>query len=267
MFVKLRYSQWSFYYTKWFVEEVAHFSYIVALYFLAVYIGGGSLVSEYGGNYAAFLVLGNIANNLFGLLQEMPYSRIHEAYYGSLQMYLLSPIGVWSYLLGSVVWILIYMTVFNFLLSLGLAHYILGIEFLLPDDPLALSLVVTFSILSMIGLSFISCSTFSLLNAKGYSNPVRFFTFFFQGILAGEYFPITLLPEFLQTVGKLLPHYYAYRSLRLILLTNTTLRNPVIASDIVALMVFSLVLIAVGTILFELSLRKAKKDGNLSMWV
>lgn len=268
MFVKLRYTQWSFYYTKWVVEQIGFVATMVAFYFFSNFVGGSSLVEEYGGNYTAFLLLGFICSRFFTSLQEQPYARLHEAFYGgSLQMYLLSPIGVWSYMLSSMVWLTIYWTAMSLILNLAVGYFFLGVDISLGSDPITLTAIFALTILSMIGLSFISCSTFSLLNAKGYKNPLRIFTFTFEGLLAGVYFPITLLPSSVQSISTLLPHFYAYRSLRLILLANATISNPTVMSDLLTLAIFTAILLPLGVFLFELGLRKAKKDGNLTRWV
>jgi len=266
--VKLRYTQWNFYYTKWMVGEASLVAEIVAFYFLSDFIGGSSVVDQYGGNYAAYLLLGVITNRFFVYLQEMLYSRPHEACRGSLQMYLLSPVGVWAHLLGSVAWVIIYWTAMSLLLDFGIGYLVLGLDVSLATDPFALLAVFSLSVISVVGLSFTSCSTFSLLNAKGYENPLRFFMGYgLQALIAGAYFPVALLPDWVQFISRLLPQYYAYRSLRLILLTNATWESPIVYGDIVVLALFSVVLMILGVLLFELGLRKAKKDGNLTRWV
>lgn len=270
MFVKLNYSHWSFYYTKWIFEGIGYVASLLGSYFLSQYIGAGSMVEEYGSNYTAFLLLGIIYIHFFNYLLDQPYGRLHSAYRGSLQMYLLSPVGVWPYILGSIIWVMVYWSTMWLLLTLVIGKLALGLTLYFPSDPIALLLVFTFSVISIIGLSFIDASTFSLLNAKGGQNPVRFFivsTGLGSTVLSGALFPISLFPTWLQSIGKMLPHFYALRSLRLILLANATISNPVVLNDIFMLAIFSVALIPLGVVLFEIGLRKSKKDGNLIWWV
>lgn len=52
----------------------------------------------------------------------------------------------------------------------------------------------------------------------------------------------------------------------MILLTNATIENATVAGDISILAFSAALLLASGVLLFKLSLKKAKKDGNLTRW-
>jgi len=71
----------------------------------------------------------------------------------------------------------------------------------------------------------------------------RFFT--------GVYYSVSVLPEFLQIVSKILPLTYALDGLRLILFNGYTLFHPEVLKNFIILFLFCIILIPLGLKLFE----------------
>jgi ABC-2 type transport system permease protein len=83
-------------------------------------------------------------------------------------------------------------------------------------------------------------------------------------LLAGVYYPIQVLPKWLQSFGYLLPATYAFDALRHTLLQGASLND--IEGDLLALAGFILVLLPVGLVAFRFAVRWAKMDGSLSQY-
>ena len=70
----------------------------------------------------------------------------------------------------------------------------------------------------------------------------------------------------MQVFSFLIPQTYLLRSFRLALLGGQGFENPTIVGDIFILAIFAIITIFIGYHLFKISLRKAEKDGSLSVW-
>ncbi len=124
---------------------------------------------------------------------------------------------------------------------------------------LFISLIVLFlTVVSFSGLGIIAAS-FIMIFKRG--DPVTWAFAGISSLLGGVYYPITVLPKFLQRFSQLLPITYSLRAIRLALLGECSLRN--LLPDILVLVIFSLVILPLSIVIFKFSVEKAKKDGTL----
>lgn len=140
-----------------------------------------------------------------------------------------------------------------------------------------LALLVFFlGVISVLGFGLISASMFMLINAKGWNDPVKWVIGTLQGLVCAVYFPITILPNWLQKLALCLPQTYAIDALRRLFLA-TSPRGVTLATqgwfslaplsaDVLILCFLLLLLLPLGLLFFKLGLRKAKNDGCLSRW-
>jgi ABC-2 type transport system permease protein len=80
-------------------------------------------------------------------------------------------------------------------------------------------------------------------------------------LFGGVYFPVAVLPEWLQTVSHLLPITYSLNAMRQPLLQGYSLGE--LAPEIGALVLFSAVLVPASLLAFRYAVRKAKMEGTL----
>jgi ABC-2 type transport system permease protein len=81
-------------------------------------------------------------------------------------------------------------------------------------------------------------------------------------LLAGVYYPIEVLPNWLQTASHLLPATFAFDALRRVMLQGESFAN--VSADLVALAIFTIILLPIGIGSFFFGLRWARIDGSLS---
>jgi len=81
-------------------------------------------------------------------------------------------------------------------------------------------------------------------------------------ILLGVFFPITILPGWLQKVSYFLPITYSLRAMRHALLQSYSFQA--LGFDILILALFSVVLLPFSIYAFKVAVRRAKKDGSLT---
>jgi ABC-2 type transport system permease protein len=96
-------------------------------------------------------------------------------------------------------------------------------------------------------------------------------------VLAGSFYPITVLPHSLQWVACLIPHTYAYDALRRLLdpgASGGTSVLPIqhalslspLQVDGVALGLMSVLLLPLGFWLYARGIERARRDGTLTRW-
>jgi ABC-2 type transport system permease protein len=235
---------------------------------------GASSRDAWGTNYAAFLTVGLVFSAMLEGSLSGPYQSLANQYWFSrLESILLSPCPVSLVVLADVGWAQV-RALLNALI-LVLVGWGFGARISVGGPEAALALVaLVLGALGTLGFGLMSGAMFMLLNAKGWNDPVAWLVGILQGLVAGAYFPVTLLPGPLHAVALLLPQTYAIDAARRLLLPGASLPPLVgtgglspVASDLAALSVLSAVVLAAGTVLFRAGLEKARRDGGLSRWV
>ena len=90
-------------------------------------------------------------------------------------------------------------------------------------------------------------------------------TWVFTGIsalLGGLYFPISVLPDWLRTFSYFLPVTYSLEGMRLAILKGYSLGE--LLPNILALVLFSIVMFPFSIIVFNIAVKIAKRDGSLT---
>src|SRR5215204_5884511 len=172
------------------------------VFFLLGKTAGGAaaqlLPAAYGTNYLSFVIVGITVNIFINTNLVDPYMRIQRAYFnGTMDLFLLSPVSRYTPLLGLMTKSVIddYPRLF---VIFGLGWLIFGATFNLHYVLPALFFTLLF-LAAGFGIGLISASSFYLFDIKKGNEPVSFVV---QGVLAtlvaGVYYPITVLPRSLQ---------------------------------------------------------------------
>lgn len=238
---------------------------------------GHLIGAAYGTNYMSFIVVGVTVNVFLYTNLADPYTRVARSYFnGTMDLFLLSPMSVYTPLLGLMTKSLLddYPRLF-FVGGFGILLF--GAAFRFQYSLWALGFTVLL-LASGFGIGMISASSFYLLNIKRGTEPVRFVVQqLLATLLAGTYYPITVLPRPLQWVACLIPHTYAFDALRRLMDPGAHLTGAVlpiqrvlpwspITIDAVALSVMSLVLVPLGFHLYGRGIEKARREGTLTRW-
>lgn len=235
------------------------------LFSLAPFFFIGKLVSPsapsalvaYGSDYFSFVLLG-IA---FGRYTTVCVSSLgaalrEEQLQGTLEALLLSPASLAAIVLGSVVWPLVWT-------SIEVALYLLA-GFFLFDAKLGhangLSVLVVF-ILGLAGLGGLGLlSSCGILLFKE-ADPVTWAMGGLMKFLSGVYFPVTLLPGWMQLAAAFLPLTYFLDALRQAILLGKPLSALVQSCS--TLVVFCVVIWPVAISVFVWTLRRLRQTGAL----
>jgi ABC-2 type transport system permease protein len=82
------------------------------------------------------------------------------------------------------------------------------------------------------------------------------------GLLGGVYFPVEVLPDWLQALSALIPVTYAVRGLQLAVYQGASL--PSLWGEILPLAFLATILLPLGLASFAAAIRRAKRDGTLA---
>ncbi len=243
-------------------------------------LAGGAarhLGPAYGTNYMSFIVVGITVNVFINTNLTDPYVRVARSYFnGTMDLFLLSPMSVYTPVLGLMAksvlddyprllfvggfGMLFFGAVFTF------AHWFPVLLFTL------LLLAASF------GIGLISASSFYLLNIKKGTEPVQFIVHqLLATLLAGAYYPVTVLPRPLQWLACLIPHTYAFDAIRRLVDPGAQMGVPVLpvqgvvglsplAVDALALGLLTAVLLPLGLHLYGRGIEKARREGTLTRW-
>ena len=182
-----------------------------------------------------------------------------EARSGTLEVLFLSPTPILASLVMSTLWR--YCWAFAESLFYLLVAGIFFQAHLDWANVLLAMLVVLLTIFANAGLGFINAS-FVLVTKQ--TSPLARLLGLVTNLLAGVYYPIEVLPNWLQGFSRLLPATYSFDALRRTMLQSVSLVD--VRQDLLALAVFTVVLLPIGLVAFHYAVRWAKIDGSLSQY-
>jgi len=239
-------------------------------FFVGRALGGGE---SWTSNYAGFLAVGLVFSTFLEASLNQPYLSISLNYWSArLESILASPCPVWSVVLADSAWG--YVRAAINALMLGVVGWAFGARISASPGELGLALLaLVLAIVAVLGFGLMAASTFTLINAKGFNNPVSWLIGLLQGLVTGAYFPIDQLPRPLEVLARALPQTYAIDAARRLLLDGPV-PDPVatigqlspLATDFVVLAGCALAVPWLGGWMFAAGLRKAQRDGGLSRW-
>jgi ABC-2 type transport system permease protein len=81
-------------------------------------------------------------------------------------------------------------------------------------------------------------------------------------LMGGVFYPVEILPPWLQALANALPITYALRAMRLALLADASWAE--VAPDMLALVAFCVVLLPLSLLVFRYAVEHARLDGSLA---
>lgn len=243
-----------------FMMQLGGILFNVAIFYFMAELFGSAVAPQletYGGDYFSFVLIGLAFTGFLGLSLSGFAQSIREGQMmGTLEIMLLSPTRLSAILLSSSVWGYV-MTTFRVVIYLIVGVLVFGASLGQANYGTAI-LVMLLSIASFSGIGIISAS-FVLLTKKG--DPIAWALGGASSLLAGVYYPISVLPDWLEPISRFLPLTYALDAMRLAMLKGQTLYE--LRFDLLILLAFTFVLTPISFLIFRLALKRAKKEGSL----
>jgi len=232
---------------------------IATFFFLSKLIGKsvGFQLKEYGGDYFSFVLIGIAFSSFLGTGLSSFSSTISGAQSeGTLEAMLITPTKVSGIIVMASLWDFL-MTAFDVILYLALGSLLFGVNLSKANVPGAL-LVLILTVTAFSGLGIISAS-FIMVLKRG--DPINWLFGTFSSFVGGTFFPITVLPVWLQKMAYLFPIFYALRAMRHAVLQGFSFMA--LLPDIAALALFSLIILPISMVAFKKAIKFAKTDGSL----
>jgi len=214
-------------------------------------------LQAYEGNYFAFVIIGIAFSNYLQVALRSFSSNIRMSQtLGTLEAMLVTQTAIPTIIFSSSIYnflitsfrVVVYLILgaLFFGLNMGNANYGAAVIVLLIT-------IVCFSSMGIISASFI------MVFKKG--NPVNWIFINLSWVLGGVYYPITILPDWLEKLAYLLPITYALEAMRLALLNGQSLGS--LMPQIIPLFIFTAVMLPLSLSLFTFAVNRAKIEGSL----
>ena len=231
---------------------------LLPFFFIAKLLGKGvPLLAESGGDYFSFVLIGIVTRHFLGQsLSSFSKSFFSEQAGGTLEAMLLTPtrlpllfvmISLWDFFASLV-------TV-TFYLLLGI--FLFGVHISWSSLPSA-CLILLFTTVVFYSIGILSTS-FLLIFKRG--DPFELIFGGLSSLLGGVYFPVSLLPSWLQKCSLFLPITYALKAFRRTLLQGVSLNQ--LGPEMMVLGLMAVAFLPLGILSFRWALRRAKEDGSL----
>jgi ABC-2 type transport system permease protein len=122
-------------------------------------------------------------------------------------------------------------------------------------------LVLLISVAIFVAFGVLSASAIVWLK-KG--DPITWVLGGFGSILGGAYFPINVMPVWMQKLSFLVPISYSLDALRLTILRGGSIAS--VAQPMITLTVMALILLPTSAAIFAAAVRKGRKEGTLMQY-
>jgi ABC-2 type transport system permease protein len=222
-----------------------------------------TVLPEYGGSRATYMEFVAVGIAL-GTFMQLALSRVatgirNEQVAGTLESLLMTPTASATIQIGTVVYDLIYIPV-RTIVFLALVAVGFGLQF--EADGLLPAAAVLLAFIPFVwGIGIATAG--GILTYRG----ATAFTGFGLTVLtlfSGAYFPLTLLPDWVEPLAAVNPVAIAIEGMRQPLLGGTGWSET--AVDVLTLLPFAVVSLAVGITIFRLALRRERRRGSLGLY-
>lgn len=235
---------------------------LVLFYFLSELVQprGSRALNGGGYRYFSFVVIGLGFARYFDLTLRMFSESIRLAQVsGCLEAMMSSQTGCVSVVLMSSLYGLIAGAVQLFLILLAGAT-VFGVD-LSHMNILATALVLIMSLTIFVAFGVLSAAAVVWLK-KG--DPITWILGGFGTILSGAYFPISVMPGWMQKIALIIPITYSLDALRMTMLKGYSI--VAVAKPLATLVGIAVILLPVSLGLFTAAVRKGRREGTLMQY-
>ena len=231
------------------------------IYFFIDRLFGQEVVGHlkpFGVGYFAYVLLGLALFSFMGTgITGLAAQVGSEQVMGTLEAILITPLRPGLLAVGLSLWGVLYAG------GEMLGYLLLGaVLFSAPVGNANLLSVLIILLLAVVSFNSLGLLAASVIVVFKRGNPVAWFFQGIAGLVGGVYFPVEVLPDWLQALSALIPVTYAVRGLQLAVYQGASL--PTLWGEILPLAFLSAVLLPLGLISFTAAIRRAKRDGSLA---
>ncbi len=254
---------WAFFYRDWQLTR-RYWSWVVVFTFYAIVTSATvALIGVAAGDPKLTLTLtvgAMLWTFLSVLFNEIAMSIAFERWEGTLEYTFMAPLSRFVHLMGVSLYALCY-SLFRVVAVLAGLSILIDLPFRWSQLP-GVALVLAVSSIAFIGLGLIAAILPVMSPERGAEA-----TNILQGVLllvSGVYYPVTVLPGWLQPLSWLSPATYALSAARRLLgLEGETATLASVVPDLVRLLILGAILVPLGLWIFAKAENWAKRNGKL----
>lgn len=236
-------------------QVVGIFIEVYSTYFVAQLFNGNSSLDAYGGNYFDYAIVGSITFQLlYAMISALPGVIGRAQLQGTLEPLLTSPSPLWVILVGACSYSTLIQLVNMVVFGLAAMTLVQSVSLVQPRWEIVLGMLALHGLCAW-GLGAISAS---FLLAYKVSTPLNTWILGGCSLLAGYFYPINVMPTFLQTMSHLFPFTYGIEALRL------AMQGQVILGSIAVFASFTIVILIIAKWSIQKALIIARQDGTLT---
>lgn len=253
-------------YKLWLILEISGIVLSVISYYVFSLIATSQQIQEAGyvhGGYFTFALIGlAFQQYVFFAVQSINTSIREEQWNGTMETVLSSATDFKTFLLGE--------TCFSFIISSAFLFVSLFVGILLgasfytsPTSILSAILLSLLLIASHITIGIIGAG---IIMKTMQGNPLTWAFSWVTQLVSGIFYPLKLLPWYLEWIGKIFPLTYALDGIRLCLQAHQDLTSPAVLNNVVSLVIFIILATPIALGIFKKGYDAARKEGSLGQY-
>ena len=214
-------------------------------------------LQKYGGNYFSFVIVG-LAFFQYYRTALTSYTKIiqRDQMTGCLESMLCSQTSPQAVILMSTFYSTIFSTIQLFIIFLG-GYFFFGFK-LSQINFLSTAIIFILSLILFLSFGIISAAGIVVFK-KG--DPIGFLLLNANIIVGGAFFPIEVMPSWLQKFSLIIPAKYSLDALRLTIIQGFDIAQ--VSEQALILLLMLLIFFPISIKILLISVKKAKKDGTL----
>ncbi|MBS7639111.1 MAG: ABC transporter permease [Candidatus Bathyarchaeia archaeon] len=253
-------------YKFWLLLDISGIILFVITYYLFSLITTAQQIYEAGymtGGYFTFALIGiAFQQYVHFAVQSINESIREEQWNGTMETILSAAIDFKIFLLGEVCFSFIVSSAL-LLMSL-LVGIILGAEFYATPSSILTAVILTILLIaSHMDIGILSAGV--IMKVKQ-GSPVTWAFSWLSQLVSGVFYPLKLLPWYLEWVGRAFPLTYSLDGIRLCLQSGKDLTHPTIISNIISLIIFIFIATPIALYIFKVGYDAARRDGSLGQY-
>jgi ABC-2 type transport system permease protein len=217
-------------------------------------------LEEFGVSYFSYVLLGMAFFSFTGSgLGSLPERLRQEQVQGTLEALLVCPLTLFRLVLylGSSA---LLFAASDFIIYAALGIFVFGVNFSRAHLGSA-TIILILTVICFTGVGIISAAV--IMRFKR-GNLTGWLVNNLQAILGGVYFPVSVLPGWLQDISRFMPLTHAVRAFQRAVYTGATPQE--LLPEILSLAVFAALLLPLGALSLRLSLSASQSDGSLGQY-
>ena len=235
---------------------------VFSFYFIAKSIDNGEseALTPYGGDYFPFVLVGVALTQYFMTALRSFADTVRRAQTaGVLEAILSTQTNPQAVILLTSVYSFVSSTIHVAIVFL-VGGIFLGVDYSNANWPAAL-LAMVLAMASFTALGILSATAILILK-KG--DPVEWIVGSFSSLVGGALFPVSVLPDWMQFAGQLLPITYALEAMRMSIFQGQSISDLQVPIAVLAAM--GLLLLPLSLFAFSTAVTRSRRDGTLMQY-